>query len=1142
MLHYQGHTKIARTLGAKPVAVPNGGRRRATFKRNFCVGLLWALLWGAAVAQTDLGRYEGRAISDIEITFENTPPDEATARELRAIMRLAPRSEYRAVRVREALQRIFDSELIAAAQVEVRPVSEAANAPVLVRFAVRRPKRVSEIAFDVALPRNSPVTEDALRSRITALEPGGRVSEKLLGDNADAIQEYLRERGFFRAEVTASRQVDVRDTTGIRERVVFQINLGTQATVSQFDVAIDGFDAEKLARVRRSFKLKEGSPYTREAFANDVEKLRKALIENGFLAPVVNDAQPVYDSSNNTIRLSVVGRVGPNVEVTVTDFKLSKSEQRELLPVNREGIVDISTIVEGQRRLRNKLQLDGYFFAEVNYACTAVPELADNSIPNNTEQLCALLNPEDIGSRKITVNYLVDEGRQFTLSDIRIVGADNLPLPELPLSVIEPELRTQRANPLSFFNILGSRRGYTTEQLLAQDRRLIQTRLADLGYREAKVSARRGVSNTGDNDQLIITFAVTKGRLTRVAGVEFAGNTVFNSDDLRAAIARRGRERCAEREAALLAGRSVEELPCYPTITGAPYSRSQARADGDAVQKLYADAGYFDARVEFSVDEATAPTTDEQAVKLTYTVRNEGKKVYINDIVVTGNERTKRAAILRAVPLKRGDLLRAEKLTISERNLYTTDSFRQINIRTRAVGENPDGSQLRDVVIEVEEDKTRTLEYGGGFSTDTGPFGFVGVRYANLFGKLQQGGARIRASRQQQLVRLDFLDPRWRPYSQDRFMPLSISAQYQRDSTVTRFFRSTVDKGSFGIVQRLDANGDPIDELGRKTGDPTINRFTLNIETRRTLDLKERNIVLLRYAYEDVRLYNINSLLIADFLRPDRRVRLSRLGGTFFRDTRDSQQDSSKGEFLSFNYDLSLRALGANISFSKLQLDYRRYYRVAALRNTILAGNVTLGLASVISPRDRDGNGTVDDLDRQLPISERFFGGGSTSLRGFDFEEAGPRLIAPTCYLSNDPTVLRNCGVFRNRRGELVTLNPFTVPVGGNGLAVVNLEARVPLQKAFQIVPFYDGGNVYRNARDIFGGKSSDNPNLQMRWTHTVGLGFRVKTPIGGSLAVDYAYMLNPPQFIIPQVPLTNPDAIYRLPRTQIHFRFTQTF
>ena len=138
-------------------------------------------------------------------------------------------------------------------------------------------------------------------------------------------------------------------------------------------------------------------------------------------------------------------------------------------------------------------------------------------------------------------------------------------------------------------------------------------------------------------------------------------------------------------------------------------------------------------------------------------------------------------------------------------------------------------------------------------------------------------------------------------------------------------------------------------------------------------------------------------------------------------------------------------------------------------------------------------------------------------------------------------------------------LNPFTVPVGGNALAVVNLEARVPLTRSFQVVPFYDGGNVFRRVGDLFG-KSDPEPvppgdilatiravNLRAEWSHTVGLGFRWQTPFGGALAVDYGFLLKPPEFLIPQrgpdgVSFDGTPAVFRLHRGNQHFRITQTF
>src|SRR5207253_7691742 len=132
------------------------------------------------------------------------------------------------------------------------------------------------------------------------------------------------------------------------------------------------------------------------------------------------------------------------------------------------------------------------------------------------------------------------------------------------------------------------------------------------------------------------------------------------------------------------------------------------------------------------------------------------------------------------------------------------------------------------------EQPPRLATYGGGFSTDLGANGFFDIRHFNLFGNLWQGGARARMSQRQQLVQFDFINPRFLRDGVRHFSPLTITAGYQRDTTVTRFFRSAFDRGTFGIVQRLDEDGNPIDEFGRDTGSPTLNRATITAESSRT--------------------------------------------------------------------------------------------------------------------------------------------------------------------------------------------------------------------------------------------------------------------------------------------------------------------
>jgi outer membrane protein assembly factor BamA len=1083
-------------------------------------------------------QYEGRPVVAVEIVFEGSQPDAAVEAEFLSIIRVVPNTEFSAVVVRDSLQALFDSERVANARVEVFEAGSPSGA-LRVRFVIKRQVQIGDIEFELTPPTGTPISVDELRAQVSLTQPGARLSRQIVTRNAEALQVFLRDRGYYHGSVESVEQLDA---GGTRATVTYRIVPGPQTRVDAFNIRVTGFDPSAVKLV---LQLQAGAAFTHEALGADLKKLQQAIIEQGYLAPVLGDPRLQWDADHDLMTIDLTGTVGPKVTVVVPNFPMSEKTARELLPVKREGNVDQSAIIEGARRLRNKLQEQGFFFAEVTAVCTVTPAIPDFG-PNGEASTCETLNPEMLGGHTVEIRYDIDRGRRFKLTDIRVTGTNKLTYDD-----VAADLRSRKASALGLIPFLAYGRGHTSLTLLEQDRRTVEAYMRDLGYRRVKVDVLQGVSINGES--LIITFQVNEGPLTRIAGVELRGNKIYTDARLR------------------------DELK---TVIDAPYSRSQARADGERMIALYAREGYVNAQMDYSTVELPRKG-DEEQVRLIYSISNEGDKVFINLILVNGVtgsakvQATKRKAILRVIPIAEGDVLRSDRIADSERELYLTDAYRQVIIRTEPAGENASGFKRRDVIIDVEEKKPRVMDYGGGASTDAGPFGLLEISNVNLMNKLRQGTMRLRASRQQQLVRFDYFDPRFARYGERRFAPLGLSVEYQRDSTVTRFFRSAIDRGTDGIVQRVDVDGNPLNDFLQVVSEPTINRFTAAIETQRVLNPKTHSAVFLRYSYDDVRLFNLESLLVKPVLFPDRKIRLSRLGVSYVRDTREkcergllgtirnpeeetgapgeicryNQFDATRGDFFNVDYGIALRQLGGNVSFNRLQATYRRYYKVNSLRGTVFAGNATLGLSNIFNPRDRDGNNQIDEIDLTLPISERFFAGGSTTLRGFNFEEAGPRVaIIPV-------------GPFVDQNKETVFLNPFTVPIGGNALAVLNLEARIPFTRALQVVPFYDGGNVFRRVSDLFGKHQEpvippgdvlaaiQAANLRSHWANTVGLGFRIQTPLGGALAIDYGFLLNPPNFLIPQrgpsadpFDFTGTPAIYRLKRTQIHFRFTQTF
>src|SRR6185312_10095973 len=439
------------------------------------------------------------------------------------------------------------------------------------------------------------------------------------------------------------------------------------------------------------------------------------------------------------------GVIGPKVNVSVENYNVGEKTARDLLPIKREGNIDQSAIVEGSRRLRNKLQEDGYFFAEVTSVCSVTPTLPEQPA-NGTREACEVLNPEQLKDHTVNIVYQVERGRRFKLHDIRITGTNKITYDD-----VAAELKSERANALGFIPFLGYGRGYTSIALLEQDKRTIAAHMREFGYRHSVVQVLQGVSINGED--LIITFKVTEGPLTRVAGVEIRGNKIYTEARLRDEVR---------------------------TVIGGPLSRAIVRVDVENMRNLYARDGYVDADIGPSLVELPNKGEDEQ-VRIIYTIRNEGDKVFINRIIVNGvtgsldTQQTKRTAIVRASALMPGELLRADGLNEAERTLYTTDAFAQVTIHTEPAGETAAGFKKRDIIIDVEEKKPRVMDYGGGYSTDTGPLGLFEISNINLFNKLRQGAIRLRGSSRQQSVRLEYFDPRFARYGEKQFAPLTLS-------------------------------------------------------------------------------------------------------------------------------------------------------------------------------------------------------------------------------------------------------------------------------------------------------------------------------------------------------------------------------
>jgi outer membrane protein assembly factor BamA len=197
----------------------------------------------------------------------------------------------------------------------------------------------------------------------------------------------------------------------------------------------------------------------------------------------------------------------------------------------------------------------------------------------------------------------------------------------------------------------------------------------------------------------------------------------------------------------------------------------------------------------------------------------------------------------------------------------------------------------------------------------------------------------------------------------------------------------------------------------------------------------------------------------------DVRLRIASLTATLTRDTRDDLLDATRGSFISHAMQFSPESLGSQVRFIKYFGQYFRYFPLQKPRVEWFTGQV-LRTRLVFATGVRVGLGTGLG-GQEIPLSERFFAGGSTTIRGFAQNSLGPET------------------------GGIVF-------PGGNGMLVLNNELRFPIMKIFDGVGFVDVGNVYPKVSDF----SLHNVRS------AAGLGVRVRTP-WFLLRLDYGLKLD---------------------------------
>jgi outer membrane protein assembly factor BamA len=944
---------------------------------------------------------------------------------------------------------------------------------------------------------------DASAAAAMQLALGQPYRQTTVSEAVERLRETLREEGLYEAEVSAET---VPHAETHQMDIVVHIKPGPRARVGGIELKNQTAygDAEILSRL----KMKVGSPITSERLQRGTERIRKFLVKKGHLSGRVAVHRGDYAVAKNVVPLSLEVTEGPRVQMEVTGAKFSAGELKRLIPIYQEGAVDADLLEEGKKNLRERLERQGYFDAQVDYKIEAHEVQAKKANWQGTEE---------------RITYTVKRGGRHKLVGIEIEGN----------RYFSTELLKGR---LQIFGGAFGSPGRFSQRLVESDAQSMLNLYQANGFLEAKVEHQVQDDYQAKEGDLLIRFMVQEGKQTRVASLAIEGLRAFKEEEL---------------------------LGVIGSTPGQPYSDFSVTTDRDNILALYFNEGFPEASFTAAAERvpaagtapkpaadagaAIAPQTEKKeakekesrtaieqadAVRLVYRIQ-EGPQTRVRRILFGGYEHTRPGVVRREVHIKVNEPLREGDVVEAQRRLYNLGVFNRVTIEPQ----NPNGTDPdKDIAVLVEEAKRFTLAYGGGFEVQrlasttnpTGgqvqaaPRGILEVSKLNLTGRADSLSLKLRGSTIEDRALLGYSIP-------NTFGDPHFSSQATVYTEKTQDINTFTEMRYEGAVQLTD-------------------------------QVTPRTTVLFAYTFRKVLVSNLNSHIAPEqiplFEQP---TLVSQFGVTWFRDTRDNPADASKGSFNSADFSDADTYFGSSASFLRLFFQNSTYYPIK--RRFSFARSTRFGILApyrdTVSPKLLPpapgacipGAVAPGPLPTIIPLPERFFGGGGTSLRGFALNQAGPRDA---------------CTGF---------------PIGGQAILIFNQEFRFPMRLPFVGTAlggaiFYDGGNVYSRVNRITlrpmlpaSTFALQNPALPPSATnvpmcvtnctnelnyfaHTIGLGVRYKTPVG-PIRVDLGYQLNRPSFVIPiPCPSTATGCVSgslgqqgtRLPGFQIFFNLGSTF
>lgn len=475
----------------------------------------------------------------------------------------------------------------------------------------------------------------------------------------------------------------------------------------------------------------------------------------------------------------------------------------------------------------------------------------------------------------------------------------------------DKELRDQIATRESkWFRFLSGATNYDPDRF-TYDRELLRRFYLSRGYADFRIIS-AVAELTPDGRDFFITFTLEEGERYRFGRLAVTTTLKdLNADELRELV-------------------EIKE--------GSIYNIKQI---DDAIESLTFAAGTR-GYAFVDIQPQIARNRDKRVIDITFAIE-EGPRVYIERIKITGNTRTLDKVIRREIRLAEGDAFNRILIDRSKRRIRGLDFFKKVEI-TEEPGSAPDRTVLN---VEVEEQPTGELSLGAGFSSVDRFIIDFSMAERNLLGRGQFLRFRVSWSNRRKQIDLRFLEP--------YFLDRNLAAGFDIYRVVTDFQdEAGFDTNSLGLTLRSSF---PLAEFSRLAPHYTIRNDEVRVDS----------------------LACLLGFIARSVCEATGKRTSSIIGYVYSLDKRDDPIEPRSGFLFSFAQDIA--GLGGSERYVRNEAAFDYYIPVE-----------WFGWEKVVANFSASAGYIVGFGGQSVRLNDRFFKGAST-FRGFETAGVGPRDI-----------------------------------------------------------------------------------------------------------------------------------------------------